>query len=454
MPPSPPPYPQSPHHSLDALFKLSVTLASTGVVVWLLSQVVGFLNPIIVTVALSFVVTYILLAPVNALERVLRLSLEKLTGLLGLSSLYQRLPDNLPRALSIITMYLTTVLVIILATLKFGPLLWEQSVQFSKHIPAYVQEAEDWLVERPYLSGYFRREIDRLEIPLEQSLTGSQPLPAAQERHQEPKPTAPSTATASSGPGSTPPPAPPLSAHEKHLAKTHVLNWAERLTDIEPYIRQNLNTTVSNLSSFVGTTLSTIVYGLTLLVMVFYFLLDGKLLARAFIESLPDDVEPTASHFINNLHMVMFGFVKTQVLLGLVTGTFMVFVYSLLGVPYALLLGAFFAVSEILPVVGTWIGFTPGIIVLLFLSPVKLVIAMGVVYIYQSIKDNLVAPKIVGDIMGLHPVTVILSLLICAKIAGLVGVLFAIPLASMVNVLLAYLRGRLNGSQTDNLTVA
>ena len=127
-------------------------------------------------------------------------------------------------------------------------------------------------------------------------------------------------------------------------------------------------------------------------------------------------------------------------LLGMVTGLFMMLVYTVFDVPYAIFLGAFFAISEILPVVGTWIGFTPGIVVLLFINPLKLLAVMGICYIYQSIKDNLVAPKIVGDIMGLHPVMVILSLLICAKIAGLVGVLFAIPLASMVNVLITYLQ--------------
>ena len=57
----------------------------------------------------------------------------------------------------------------------------------------------------------------------------------------------------------------------------------------------------------------------------------------------------------------------------------------------------------------------------------------------QTIKDNILAPKVVGDVMGLHPLVIILPLLICAKVAGVLGVLMALPLASAVNVVLQLL---------------
>jgi predicted PurR-regulated permease PerM len=60
-------------------------------------------------------------------------------------------------------------------------------------------------------------------------------------------------------------------------------------------------------------------------------------------------------------------------------------------------------------------------------------------YCYQTIKDNILAPKVVGDVMGLHPLVIVLSLLICAQVAGLLGVLVALPLASAVNVIIRLL---------------
>jgi predicted PurR-regulated permease PerM len=60
-------------------------------------------------------------------------------------------------------------------------------------------------------------------------------------------------------------------------------------------------------------------------------------------------------------------------------------------------------------------------------------------YAYQTVKDNILAPKVVGDVMGLHPMVILLALLICAQVAGLLGVLLALPLASALNVIIRLL---------------
>ncbi|MEZ4573621.1 MAG: AI-2E family transporter [Vampirovibrionales bacterium] len=352
-------------------------------------------------------------------------------------------PGHLSRVLSILLMYWLTLIIFLLIGFRFGPLVWTELVMFGKQVPAYVERAEDWLLDQPLLSQYFRKEIKAADE--EAALIGD-PQNGNTLKPVPPPPIArPPLASAPTVEDSADTLEPlrdtSLTEDEKKQAKAHVLNWSERLDEFEPFLKENLNNTVGHVSNLVGTTLSMVVYGLTLLVMVFYFLLDGShLIKDGLIKSLPASAKPTTAYFLERCHAVMFGFVKTQVLLGMVTGLFMMLVYTVFDVPYAIFLGAFFAISEILPVVGTWIGFTPGIVVLLFINPLKLLAVMGICYIYQSIKDNLVAPKIVGDIMGLHPVMVILSLLICAKIAGLVGVLFAIPLASMVNVLITYLQ--------------
>jgi predicted PurR-regulated permease PerM len=121
-------------------------------------------------------------------------------------------------------------------------------------------------------------------------------------------------------------------------------------------------------------------------------------------------------------------------------------VYSIFHVPYAILLGSIFALAELLPVVGTWIGITIGLtVILLTMDPIVAFWVWLCSYCYQTIKDNILAPKVVGDVMGLHPMVIILALLICAKIAGLLGVLMALPLASAVNVVIRLLL------QKDNL---
>lgn len=127
-------------------------------------------------------------------------------------------------------------------------------------------------------------------------------------------------------------------------------------------------------------------------------------------------------------------------MLGILTGVYMFIIYTLFGVSYAIFLGTFLAIAELLPVVGTWIGLTPGILVMLFSDDPFVVIPVWLCsYAFQTVKDNILAPKVVGDVMGLHPVVVIFALIICAKFAGLVGVLLALPLASILNIVLHYL---------------
>jgi hypothetical protein len=131
-------------------------------------------------------------------------------------------------------------------------------------------------------------------------------------------------------------------------------------------------------------------------------------------------------------HEVMRGFIRGQVLLGAITGTYMFIVYSLFGVKYALVMAVFFGVVEILPVIGTWLGIIPGLVIA-FISG-GLWTALGVFacsYTYQTIKDNIVAPKVVGDVMGLHPVVVMTSILLWGKIAGVLGVVMAIPITAL-----------------------
>lgn len=121
-----------------------------------------------------------------------------------------------------------------------------------------------------------------------------------------------------------------------------------------------------------------------------------------------------------------------QLLMALSVGL-MVFVgLSLLNVRYALLLGVLAMVLEIVPIVGPVISAIPGIILAFYQSP-NLGIWVIVFYIaVQQIESHIFAPLILGKTLGLNPVTVIIALLIGGKIAGLLGVLLAVPVAVVI----------------------
>lgn len=404
------------HTSLDRFFKLSLGLLAWVVLAWIMFKAANFLVGIVVLFGMSLLFTYLLLAPVNVMELLLRKLVHWITSRPKLGFLRQRLPETLPRVFAIVLVYLAFALTTLIISVRFVPVAFEQLHQFSNELPKYVHQGEEWILNQPFAQNYFHQEVTTLKSRGE--LTKPQEILIESEARQL---------------GTIP--LDKLSPAEKQVIREKIFGTSGRLFD---FAREHIGGTFQNLLTIVSSTLAGFVYTLTGLVLVFYFLLDGKDLKNGFISMLPRDSQASANYLLSNIHLALFGFVKGQVMLGIVTGIYMVIVYSLFDVPYSFFLGAFFAIAEIIPVVGTWLGFFPGILVLLFINPLKLIFVMGLVYVYQLIKDNLVAPRVLGQAVGLHPVIVIVSLLVCAKISGLVGVLFAIPLASIVNVLIRF----------------
>lgn len=121
-----------------------------------------------------------------------------------------------------------------------------------------------------------------------------------------------------------------------------------------------------------------------------------------------------------------------QLLMALSVGL-MVFVgLSLLNVRYSLLLGVLAMILEIVPVVGPVISAIPGVIFAFTQSP-TLGIWVTIFYVaVQQIENHIFAPLILGKTLGLNPVTVILALLIGGKIAGILGILLAVPVAVVI----------------------
>jgi predicted PurR-regulated permease PerM len=172
-----------------------------------------------------------------------------------------------------------------------------------------------------------------------------------------------------------------------------------------------------------------VVYLLSGISIVFYLLLDGQSRAEGLMPYLPSDRWRATWQ---DCHAVLFRFVKGQVLLAFISGLLMFTLYSVFQVPHALVLSLVFTVAEIFPVIGPWFAFTPGIVVMLLgENPWVTAYVLG---IYFLLKDNIILPKVVGEVMGIHPVWIILAILIAAKLAGAIGVIFAVPLAAILHV--------------------
>jgi len=106
----------------------------------------------------------------------------------------------------------------------------------------------------------------------------------------------------------------------------------------------------------------------------------------------------------------------------------------LLGIPYALILALFAGLMEIIPYIGPIISAIPGVILGFLISPVTGLMALAVYVIVQQFENHVIVPQVMKKAIGLNPVTVILALLIGAKLGGVLGAILAVPLAAAGSV--------------------
>src|SRR5699024_9826748 len=93
--------------------------------------------------------------------------------------------------------------------------------------------------------------------------------------------------------------------------------------------------------------------------------------------------------------------------------------YMLFGIPYAFLFASFSAITNLIPYAGPYIGVLPVIFTLAFTQPWTAVLAVAYVLILQQIDGNLVYPKIVGNAVRVHPVTVMVLMLVSGSLYGI-----------------------------------
>ncbi len=183
---------------------------------------------------------------------------------------------------------------------------------------------------------------------------------------------------------------------------------------------------------------------LTLLV-TFYLVVDGQRIRDYLLSFLPAGQRPRARRVTDAIGQRMGGWLLGQVALSASIGVASFIALLLIGVNNPLLLAVVAAVAELLPIIGPWIAAVPAVIVAFTQDPVKALLTIVAYVIIQQIESNLLAPRIMGRAVRLHPLAVILALLAGASLFGIVGALVAVPVASALSVILDEVRASRSG---------
>jgi predicted PurR-regulated permease PerM len=121
-------------------------------------------------------------------------------------------------------------------------------------------------------------------------------------------------------------------------------------------------------------------------------------------------------------------------ILGVVIGLLYFIIFSIIGLPYALLLALLGGLLEFIPYVGPLVAGIPAVIIAATISPLHLLFTVIAMVVIQQLENNVLVPKIMERAVGLNPIMSIVAVLIGAQLFGVVGALFAIPVATAISV--------------------
>jgi predicted PurR-regulated permease PerM len=168
----------------------------------------------------------------------------------------------------------------------------------------------------------------------------------------------------------------------------------------------------------------------------FYILKDLDDIKKSIAMYLPASHRERILHWLKSIDTAMGRYIRSQLIVSFIIGMLTAAALYILRVDFALLIGVLAGITNIIPYFGPFIGALPAVAIALLRYPEKIPWVIFSIIIIQQIESGIISPHIVGEHVGLHPITVIFSLLVGGTFFGIWGLVFAVPAAALVKLLL------------------
>ena len=389
--------------SLTAL-AIAVLIATIGAFIWGMGIVLNKLSPVLWPVAIGGVIAYILDPLVDFFER-----------------------RKVPRTRAIILVFVIGLAIVLAMFGSVVPRMVIETRRLIENVPVYTQNAQNrinqWMSEvsrKPTLLKWVERFIPG------QSKTAPRAAPTNAPASPDGQP-APSEPTADSAPS------------DELLAARLSENLIKWVSAVLPKAGSWFAAQLSHVASLAGTALALAMAP----VFTFYFLQEKAGIQKRWTEYLPvarSGFRDELVFVLKAINDYLIVFFRGQVLVAVCDGVCYTIGFLVIGLPYAVLLGAMATVLTMIPFLGAIATcFTALIIAFVqfgdWKHPLLVLAVFGVV---QTLEGFVIQPKILGDRVGLHPLTIIIAVLVgTTLLGGLLGGILAIPLTAAMKVIMA-----------------
>jgi predicted PurR-regulated permease PerM len=404
--------------ALTALFVVFLMVIA-GAVIWVGANIISFLQPILIPVAIAAILAYLLDPLVTKMCR-----------------------RGMKRTPAIGVIFCA-------AFLALGSLIWwvvptisMQSANFAKQLPAYTQTARDRVVDlivrynRTFgAASAARGKSTSLTTSIVNLFLGPSPSP-------HPQPAATPEASAAPIEEIAPAPSKISSADRQHI-QADVEKLIPNLGRYFPTLAEKIwNIIKKSVGGFLG--VAGFLFSLIMVpIYLFFFLKERPAIERNWKDYLPLRASPLKDELaeaLSEINGYIVAYFRGQLLVCLVDGALIGSALTILGLNFAPLIGVLVVILTMIPYIGIVICWIPAVLIAAFQwgdfwHPFWVTIIFIVI---QNLEGMFYAPRIVGNSVGLHPMTVIVSIFVWGLlIGGLLGPILAVPLTATIKVLLA-----------------
>lgn len=176
-------------------------------------------------------------------------------------------------------------------------------------------------------------------------------------------------------------------------------------------------------------------------VIAFYLLRDLSGLKKWSIGLIPRNLQRKVLPFFQEMDQLILAYFRGQIFLSCTVALLSTVAYLFLRINFALVFGLFTGLMNIIPYLGPILGTLPPLLYLLFQDSSRILYLIGIIIVIQQVETAYIAPRIMSQELGLHPLTILFSLLVGGELFGIVGMVLSIPGAAVVKTLFHYFFG-------------
>ncbi|SHH60951.1 AI-2E family transporter [Sporanaerobacter acetigenes] len=170
----------------------------------------------------------------------------------------------------------------------------------------------------------------------------------------------------------------------------------------------------------------------------FYFLKDKEFFKKKIYLTIPKSHRNEMINLFKEIDTMLGQFIRGRVIVGIFVGVSTTIALALLKINFAFIIGMLAGLADIIPYFGPVIGIIPAVFFAILESPIKALWVIIIFTIIQQVENDIITPKVVGESVGIHPVTVMLSLIIGGRFFGILGMVLAIPVVAILKIIYSH----------------